>query len=94
MLRLGLCSARNATTIGCKRLSKKCSELLFNKLTEKMKSHVVRTLTSKAVGLAYERYEPNSDGTPLLVIHGLFGSKRNWETFCRTYNEMTGREVG
>lgn len=58
-----------------------------------MKSYVVRTLTSKAVGLAYERYEPKSDSTPLLVIHGLFGSKRNWGTFCRTYNEMTGREI-
>ena len=80
---LFLVSARSTLGLCSKRLPVKYSALFSN--------CPVRTI---AVTLAYQKYEAKSEGTPLLVIHGLFGSKRNWTTFCKAYNELTGREVG
>lgn len=32
-------------------------------------------------------YVPQGEGTPLLVIHGLFGSSRNWQSLSKKFSE-------
>ncbi|KAK9875584.1 hypothetical protein WA026_009387 [Henosepilachna vigintioctopunctata] len=44
------------------------------------------------VNLAYVTYESTSSETfanPLIIMHGLFGAKSNWNTLCKKYYEKT-----
>ena len=45
--------------------------------------------------LAYEEYEGDTQegGNPILVLHGMLGSKKNWHSFCKSYNARTGTQV-
>ncbi|CAH0595412.1 unnamed protein product [Chrysodeixis includens] len=44
-------------------------------------------ISRSALDLAYKVYGPSpTSGTPILVLHGLLGSKRNWNNVC---NQLT-----
>lgn len=49
------------------------------------------------VKLAYASYESTGSSevapTPLIINHGLFGSKSNWNSLCKVYQSKTYRKV-
>ncbi|EFA05188.1 sn-1-specific diacylglycerol lipase ABHD11 [Tribolium castaneum] len=54
--------------------------------------------TIEPVKLAYASYESTNspsdhDPAPLIVNHGLFGSKSNWNSLCKVYHNKTNRKV-
>lgn len=55
------------------------------------------TSTLDPVKLAYASYESTGSNetvlTPLIVNHGLFGSKSNWNSLCKVYQNKTNRKV-
>lgn len=50
-----------------------------------------------AVDLAYASYESTSDTDcsrpPLVILHGLLGSKNNWNSMSKAIHKTTGRKV-
>lgn len=51
---------------------------------------------SSAVKLAYNSIDAATDGEdlpPLVILHGLFGSKQNWRTLAKLFHRETGRRV-
>ncbi|CAG5044402.1 unnamed protein product [Parnassius apollo] len=64
---------------------------------------ISRSLTSDsvnftdAVDLAYASYESTSDEScsrpPLIILHGLLGSKNNWNSVSKAIHRTTGRKV-
>lgn len=53
-------------------------------------------LLSSAVRLAYDSIDATTDGEdlpPLVILHGLFGSKQNWRTLAKRFHRETGRQV-
>lgn len=49
--------------------------------------------TRSAVDLAHKIHGSQSTTAPLLVLHGLLGSKRNWESISKKLAEQTGTMV-
>lgn len=53
--------------------------------------------TSDTVDLAYASYESTSDESssrpPLIILHGLLGSKNNWNSMSKAIHRTTGRKV-
>ena len=52
----------------------------------------------KPVKLAYTSYESTKDDeqqklAPILIMHGLFGSKNNWNTLSKAIHQSTKRKV-
>ena len=48
------------------------------------------------VRLAYDNFDANAAGKdlpPLMILHGLFGSKRNFRELAKMFNKETGRQV-
>ena len=46
--------------------------------------------------LAYDNFDTNAAGKdlpPLMILHGLFGSKRNFRELAKMFNKETGRQV-
>lgn len=49
----------------------------------------------EAVDLAYATYEstrsydPKDAPSPLIIMHGLFGSKANWNSHCKAFHQKT-----
>ncbi|KPJ05243.1 Abhydrolase domain-containing protein 11 [Papilio xuthus] len=52
---------------------------------------------SETVDLAYASYESTSDENcsrpPLIILHGLLGSKNNWNSMSKAIHRTTGRKV-
>ncbi|XP_065663514.1 sn-1-specific diacylglycerol lipase ABHD11 isoform X2 [Hydra vulgaris] len=49
---------------------------------------------TRDVTLDYDLYNQTiSNLDPIIVSHGLFGSKKNWRSLCKRINELTGRMV-
>ena len=51
--------------------------------------------SSSPVKLAFDSYQDKhvtESGTPLIIIHGLFGSKRNWGSLAKAFSKH-GRRV-
>ncbi|KAM3963984.1 sn-1-specific diacylglycerol lipase ABHD11 [Aphomia sociella] len=83
-------------------ITKFCPKNVFN-------THVLipiltkRNFTSKldssdTVDLAYASYESTSDSEdssrpPLVILHGLLGSKNNWNSMSKAIHRTTGRKV-
>ncbi|KAJ2942876.1 hypothetical protein O0L34_g15066 [Tuta absoluta] len=53
--------------------------------------------TADTVDLAYASYESTTDAdspqAPLLILHGLLGSKNNWNSMSKAIHRKTGRKV-
>ncbi|XP_075052716.1 sn-1-specific diacylglycerol lipase ABHD11 [Mixophyes fleayi] len=45
------------------------------------------------VTLSYDIYEGRTPGSPLVLLHGLFGSKSNFQSIARALVRKTGRKV-
>ncbi|MEE6468969.1 hypothetical protein FKM82_008447 [Ascaphus truei] len=45
------------------------------------------------VTLSYDLYEGTAPGPPLVLLHGLFGSKSNFQSIARALVRQTGRKV-
>lgn len=67
-----------------------CPRLLQNR-------YMTTSENSDAVELAYASYESTSDGDssrpPLVILHGLLGSKNNWNSMSKAIHKTTGRKV-
>lgn len=53
---------------------------------------------AEAVDLAYASYESTTDSDdadrpPLVILHGLLGSKNNWNSMSKAIHRTTGRKV-
>lgn len=53
--------------------------------------------SAETVDLAYASYENTSETTtsqpPLVILHGLLGSKNNWNSISKAIHRNTGRKV-
>lgn len=75
-----------------KRVSKK---IIFDQLKKSLtrELHVSNYLNSD-VKLSYASYDASkSDKPPVIIMHGLFGSKNNWNTLAKAINQQTKRQV-
>lgn len=61
---------------------------------------IIRSATTKSntetVDLAYSSYEFTDDTSslpPLVILHGLLGSKNNWNSMSKAIHKTTGRKV-
>ncbi|XP_050667624.1 protein ABHD11-like [Leptidea sinapis] len=57
--------------------------------------HFIHIITRTAVDLAYKVHGKGSfnNDTPVIVIHGLLGMKKNWESVSKNINESINRSV-
>lgn len=56
--------------------------------------HAGQTLLSPSpVNLTYDVFDGKGDGTPLVFLHGLFGSKSNFHSIAKSLVQRTGRKV-
>lgn len=53
----------------------------------------VRHYSSKSVELAFDKYGQASHLKPIVVCHGLFGSKQNWKSLAKALSQRTSREI-
>lgn len=55
------------------------------------------TSGAETVDLAYSSYENTSDENsktpPVIILHGLLGSKNNWNSMSKAIHKTTGRKV-
>ncbi|XP_061755172.1 protein ABHD11 isoform X2 [Nerophis ophidion] len=49
--------------------------------------------TSSPVNLTYDVFDGKVDSTPLVFLHGLFGSKSNFHSIAKSLVQRTGRKV-
>lgn len=49
--------------------------------------------TSQPVNLSYDVFDGKGDSTPLVFLHGLFGSKSNFHSIAKSLVQRTGRKV-
>ncbi|XP_023844098.1 sn-1-specific diacylglycerol lipase ABHD11 [Salvelinus sp. IW2-2015] len=49
--------------------------------------------STSPVNLTYEVFDGTGDGTPLVFLHGLFGSKSNFHSIAKSLVQRTGRKV-
>ncbi|KAG8450648.1 hypothetical protein GDO86_003065 [Hymenochirus boettgeri] len=52
-----------------------------------------RRNNDSVVTLSYDLYEGTSSDTPLVLLHGLFGSKSNFQSIARALVRKTGRKI-
>ncbi|KAI9276192.1 Alpha/Beta hydrolase protein [Sporodiniella umbellata] len=48
---------------------------------------------SKAVQLSFQKYGDNGNVGPIVICHGLFGSKQNWKSLAKALEQKTGRDI-
>ena len=82
--------ARNTTVICAKDLGR-LSRFFFGVLSRRSASNV-------SFALAHENYagregEHEGKNSPVLVVHGMLGSKKNWHSFCKNHSKQTGIQV-
>eukprot|EP00088_Acartia_fossae_P002265 TRINITY_DN10903_c0_g1_i4.p1 TRINITY_DN10903_c0_g1~~TRINITY_DN10903_c0_g1_i4.p1 ORF type:complete len:320 (+),score=34.23 TRINITY_DN10903_c0_g1_i4:32-991(+) len=56
----------------------------------------VTAKNNNAVSLAYDEFKAKSSesaGSPLVVCHGMLGSRHNWTSVAKQINKLTGRRV-
>lgn len=61
------------------------------------KNITINSDNAETVDLAYASYEstadPESSRPPLVILHGLLGSKNNWNSMSKAIHRTTGRKV-
>ncbi|XP_018547913.1 protein ABHD11 [Lates calcarifer] len=55
--------------------------------------HVRTASSSSPVNLTYDVFDGKGDSTPLVFLHGLFGSKSNFHSIAKSLVQRTGRKV-
>jgi abhydrolase domain-containing protein 11 len=57
--------------------------------------HISRCYQSQSVNLAYNVYDKfdSNPKTELIVLHGLFGSKSNWNSLSKAFNMKMSRKI-
>ena len=85
--------ARNTTVICAKDLGR-LSRYFFGVLSRRFR----RSASNVSFALAHENYagsEGKHEGknSPVLVVHGMLGSKKNWHSFCKNHSKQTGIQV-
>ncbi|KAK3524371.1 hypothetical protein QTP70_028025, partial [Hemibagrus guttatus] len=53
----------------------------------------VCSICCSPVNLSYDVYDGKEDGVPLVFLHGLFGSKSNFNSIAKSLVQRTGRKV-
>lgn len=74
------------------------SRLAFRCITRFQISQVNNSIADERspVRLAYDNFDANAAGKdlpPLMILHGLFGSKRNFRELAKMFNKETGRQI-
>lgn len=90
------------------RLAVPCSSFAYNMvllhsrrilLSHSLLSIRKYTLTNLTVPLSYTKYSPTKNPTdepcpsPLVICHGLFGSKQNWKALAKAMSRRLSRDV-
>lgn len=54
----------------------------------------IRAYSSKAVNVSFDKYalKPSQE-PPVLICHGLFGSKQNWTSLAKAMSNRLSRDV-
>ncbi|KAL0075794.1 Alpha/Beta hydrolase protein [Phycomyces blakesleeanus] len=52
-----------------------------------------RHYSSNSVRLSFDKYSSSSDKSPLLICHGLFGSKQNWKSLAKAMATRLDRDI-
>ncbi|KAI1903223.1 hypothetical protein AGOR_G00025010 [Albula goreensis] len=52
------------------------------------------TGSASPVNLTYDVFDGKGTGTPLVFLHGLFGSKSNFHSIAKSLVQRTGRKLG
>ncbi|XP_028322878.1 sn-1-specific diacylglycerol lipase ABHD11 [Gouania willdenowi] len=79
----------------CRGLSGRSQTRLFSGQEDAFRVPVaVRTASSSSpVILTYDVFDGKGDSTPLVFLHGLFGSKSNFHSIAKSLVQRTGRKV-
>ncbi|CAH2093732.1 unnamed protein product [Euphydryas editha] len=85
----------NTKSIISKSIPKLCTNILWRQYPVILRS-ATTTSNAETVDLAYSSYE-STDSTsplpPLVILHGLLGSKNNWNSMSKAIHKTTGRKV-
>lgn len=57
-------------------------------------SRLDRASSDSPVNLTYDVFDGKGDSTPLVFLHGLFGSKSNFHSIAKSLVQRTGRKLG
>ncbi|KAI9019360.1 Alpha/Beta hydrolase protein [Phycomyces nitens] len=52
-----------------------------------------RHYSSSTVKLTFDKYSASSDKSPLVICHGLFGSKQNWKSLAKAMATRLDRDI-
>ena len=79
------------TTVSCAKDLGRLSRFFLGIRSRQSASNV-------SFALAHENYagregEHEGKNSPVLVVHGMLGSKKNWHSFCKNYSKQTGIQV-
>ncbi|KAI9301242.1 Alpha/Beta hydrolase protein [Cunninghamella echinulata] len=69
---------------------------MINKSLFRLKRHYSsQSTTSTIVRLAFDKYASKTPTkkSPLIICHGLFGSKQNWASLCRAASQRMQRDI-
>lgn len=62
--------------------------------TSTQRPRCLATVASETVRLAFEKQAADdSSKAPLVVLHGLFGSKQNWRSLAKGLAQRLGRDI-
>lgn len=82
-------------TVISKNIPKLCTNTLWRQYPIITRS-ATTTSKTETVDLAYSSYEFTDDTSslpPLVILHGLLGSKNNWNSMSKAIHKTTGRKV-
>ena len=54
---------------------------------------MISNFFSSPVNLTYDVFDGKGENTPLVFLHGLFGSKSNFHSIAKSLVQRTGRKV-
>lgn len=73
----------------------RCAKKILITLRSIKTSTNITEETYEPVNISYATYEstrsyiPNEEPAPLIVMHGLFGSRTNWNSHCKAFHQKT-----
>uniref|UniRef100_A0A3B4B6D9 sn-1-specific diacylglycerol lipase ABHD11 n=1 Tax=Periophthalmus magnuspinnatus TaxID=409849 RepID=A0A3B4B6D9_9GOBI len=67
--------------------------MLYKDVMKRQCDFIFLILFTSAVNLSYDVFDGKNDDTPLVFLHGLFGSKSNFHSIAKSLVQRTGRKV-